>query len=92
MQLGLSNFPRCLSSFDLASVLIIVLGRMSDDLETKIEPGNKVAVRRGVQERIAVVVRVQGEHVVVHLTQTELNEPMEFSAHRHDVRPLKGWV
>ena len=73
VQRGLSNFLWCLSSFDLASVLIIVLGRMSDDdLETKIEPGMKVAVRRGVQERIAVVVRVQGEHLVVHLTQVEL--------------------
>jgi hypothetical protein len=87
------QLPSRLSSFDLPSILIIVLRRMSDDdLETKIEPGMKVAVRRGVQERIAVVVRVEGEHVVVHLTQTELNEPIEFSAHRHDVRPLKGWV
>jgi hypothetical protein len=36
-----------------------------DDLETKIEPGMKVAVRRGVLEHIGVVVRLEDEYVVV---------------------------
>ena len=86
--MSLSNFLRCLSSFDLASVLIIVLGRMSDDdLETKIEPGMKVAVRRGVMKHIGVVLRVEGKHVIVRWTQSEWPGELEFSAHQDDVKP-----
>lgn len=60
---------------------------------TTSEPrSSRETVRRGVQERIAVVVRVEGERVILHLTQSELNEPPEFSAHQDDLRPLKGWV
>jgi hypothetical protein len=64
-----------------------------DDLETKIEPGMKVAVRRGVLEHIGVVVRLEDEYVVVCWTQSkEWPDELEFRAHRHDVKPLEGWV
>jgi hypothetical protein len=60
--------------------------------EYKIEPGMKVAVRRGVLEHIGVVIRLEGEHVVVCSTQSELPDGLEFRAHRDDVKPLDGWV
>jgi hypothetical protein len=67
--------------------------RVMHSLENKIEPGMKVAVRRGLLEHIGVVVRVEGEHVVVCWTQSqEWPDQLEFRAHRDDVRPLDGWV
>jgi hypothetical protein len=39
--------------------------------ESKIEPGMKVAVRRGVQDKIGVVVRLEDDYVVVHWTHAE---------------------
>jgi hypothetical protein len=59
---------------------------------TTIEPGMKVAVRRNSREYIGVVIRLEADQVVVHLTQTEGNEPPEFTAHPDDVRPLEGWI
>lgn len=59
----------------------------------QIEPGMKVAVRRGVLEHIGVVVRLEDEHVVVCWTQSmEWPDEVEFRAHRDDVRPLEDWV
>jgi hypothetical protein len=53
----------------------------------------KVAVQRGVREHIGVVVRIEGEYVVVCWTQSkEWPDELEFLAHRKDVRPLDGWV
>jgi hypothetical protein len=59
----------------------------------QIEPGMKVAVRRGVVEHVGVVMRLEGEHVVVRWTQSkERSDELEFRAHRDDVKPLEGWV
>ena len=58
---------------------------------TTIEPGMKVAVRCGVLEHIGVVLRVEGEHVIVRWTQSEGQE-LEFRAPRSDVTPLPGWI
>jgi hypothetical protein len=52
----------------------------------------KVAVRRGVQDKIGVVVRLEDDYVVVHWTHAEQSEELEFRAHRDDVKPLDGWV
>jgi hypothetical protein len=60
--------------------------------ENKIEPGMKVAVRRGLSEHMGVVVRLEGEHVVVCWTQSEWPDELEFRAHRDDVKQLDGWV
>lgn len=60
--------------------------------ENKIEPGMKVAVRRGILEHIGVVVRLDGEYVIVRWTQSEWPEELEFRAHRDDVKPIDGWV
>ena len=60
--------------------------------ESKIEPGMKVAVRRGVQDKIGVVVRLEDDYVVVHWTHAEQPEELEFRAHCDDVKPLDGWV
>ena len=57
--------------------------------ENQIEPGMKVAVRRGILEHIGVVVRLEDEHVVVRWTQSEWPEELEFRAHRDD-QPLDG--
>jgi hypothetical protein len=67
---------------------------MDDDaLETRIELGMKVAVRRGLMEHVGVVVRLEDEHVVVCWTQSkEWPDELEFRAHRDDVKPLDGWV
>jgi hypothetical protein len=62
------------------------------DYRPIIEPGMKVAVRRGVLEHIGVVLRAEGEHIIVRWTQSEWPGELEFSAHRDDVQPLKGWV
>ena len=63
-----------------------------EQCESKIEPGMKVAVRRGVQDKIGVVVRLEDDYVVVHWTHAEQPEELEFRAHRDDVKPLDGWV
>ena len=60
--------------------------------ENKIEPGMKVAVRRGILEHIGVVVRLDGEYVVVCWMQSEWPEELEFRAHRDDVKRIDGWV
>jgi hypothetical protein len=67
---------------------------MDDEaLETRIEPGMKVAVRRGVLEHIGIVVRLEDEYVVLCWTQSnEWPDELEFRAHRDDVKPLDGWV
>jgi hypothetical protein len=57
--------------------------------KTIIEPGMKVAVRRGVLEHIGVVLRLEDEHVIVRWTQSEWSE-LEFRVHRDDVKPLRG--
>jgi hypothetical protein len=62
-----------------------------EDQKTIIESGMKVAVRRGVLEHIGVVLRLEGEYVVVRWTQSEWSE-LEFRAHRDDVKPLDGWI
>ena len=62
-----------------------------EDQKTIIESGMKVAVRRGVLEHIGVVLRLEGEYVVVRWTQSEWSE-LEFRAHRDDVNPLDGWI
>ena len=48
--------------------------------------------RRGVQDKIGVVVRLEDDYVVVHWTHAEQSEELEFRAHRDDVKPLDGWV
>ena len=58
----------------------------------KIELGMKVAVRRNNREYVGVVIRLEADQVVVHLTQTEGNERPEFKANHDDVRPLEGWI
>jgi hypothetical protein len=63
----------------------------ASDQKTNIDPGMKVAVRRGVLEHIGVVLRLEGKYVVVRWTQSEWPE-LEFRAHRDDVRPLYGWI
>jgi hypothetical protein len=60
--------------------------------ENKIEPGMKVAVRRGILEHIGVVVRLDGEYVVVCWMQSEWPGKLEFRAHRDDVKRIDGWV
>ena len=54
--------------------------------------GVKVALRYGARERIGVVTRFEGEHVIVRLLQAEWNEPPELSVHRDSVKCLAGWV
>jgi hypothetical protein len=56
-----------------------------------IELGMKVSVRRGGQNRIGVVTRVQGNHVIVRWTNSDLSETAEYCANRDDVTPLAGW-
>jgi hypothetical protein len=60
--------------------------------EAKIEPGVKVAVQRGAQDKIGVVVRIDGNYVVVHWTHADNPDELECRAHRDDVKPLDGWV
>jgi hypothetical protein len=57
-----------------------------------IEPGMKVSVRRSNRERIGVVVRIQGDQVVIRWTNSDLAETEEYYAHRDDVVPLAGWL
>jgi hypothetical protein len=52
----------------------------------------KVSVRRSQQNRIGVVVRVEGEYVFVRWTNSDLGETAEYQAHRDDVTPLAGWL
>jgi hypothetical protein len=57
-----------------------------------IEPGMKVSVRRSNRDPIGVVVRIDGDYVVVRWTQSDLSETEEYRAHRDDVTPLAGWL
>ena len=57
-----------------------------------IELGMKIAVRRVGLEHIGVVIRLEGEHVVVRWTQSKWPEELEYLAHRDDVEPIDGWV
>jgi hypothetical protein len=60
--------------------------------EANIEPAMKVAVHRGPRDKIGVVVRVDGNYVVVHWTHADNPDELEFRARRDDVRPLDDWV
>lgn len=59
---------------------------------TTIEPGMKVAVRRGIQDHVGVVVRLEGDDVIVCLTQADRLEELELRVKRNEVTPLDGWV
>jgi len=66
---------------------------MSNDQQNAIiEPGMKVSVRRSGRNRIGVVIRLQGDYVVVRWTSSDLAETDEYHAHRADVTPLAGWL
>jgi hypothetical protein len=54
--------------------------------------GMKVSVRRSNQNRIGVVVRLQGDYVIIRWTNSDLGETAEYQAHRDDVTPLAGWL
>jgi hypothetical protein len=60
--------------------------------EALLELGMKVSVRRSGQNRIGVVVKLQGDYVVVRWTNSDLGETAEYQAHRDDVTPLAGWM
>ena len=64
----------------------------ADEVAPKIELGMKVSVRRSNQNRIGVVVRLQGEYVIVLWTNSDRGETAEYHAHRDDVTPLAGWL
>ena len=55
------------------------MGRLMNS-QSKLELGMKVAVRRGVLEHIGVVIRLEGEHVVVCWTQSEWPEGLSFAS------------
>ena len=75
------------------ATVTLSLGRFKmSGVTYKIEPGVKVAVRRGVLEHVGVVTRIEGDYVVVRWTNTEWSDQLEFLAHRDDVTPLDGWV
>jgi hypothetical protein len=64
----------------------------ADEDTPNIELGMKVSVRRSNQNRIGVVVRLQGDYVIVRWTNSDLGETAEYHAHRDDVTPLAGWL
>jgi hypothetical protein len=67
--------------------------KMSADKDAPhIELGMKVSVRRSNQNRIGVVVRLQGDYVIVRWTNSDLGETAEYQAHRDEVTPLAGWL
>jgi hypothetical protein len=57
-----------------------------------IEPGMKVSVRRSNRKLIGVVIRLQGDYVIVRWTNSDFGETAEYAAHRDDVTPLAGWL
>ena len=57
-----------------------------------LELGMKVSVRRSNRNRIGVVIRLEGEYVIVRWTNSDLGETAEYPAHRDDVMPLAGWL
>lgn len=67
-----------------------MLNRSNDN--SVIELGMKVSVRRSGRTRIGVVVRVEGDSVVVRWVNSDLAETAEYYAHRDDVTPLAGWL
>ena len=54
----------------------------------KLALGMQVAVRRGRAQYAGVIVRFDGEHVLVRRTQTKGDEAPELYAHEDDVMPL----
>jgi hypothetical protein len=64
----------------------------ADEDAPNIELGMKVSVRRSNQNRIGVVVRLQGDYVIVRWTNSDLGETAEYHAYRDDVTPLEGWL
>ena len=57
-----------------------------------IEPGMKVSVRRSNRKLIGVVIRLEGDYVIVRWTNSDFGETAEYTAHRDDVTPLAGWL
>ena len=57
-----------------------------------IEPGMKVSVRRSNRKLIGVVIRLEGDYVIVRWTNSDFGETAEYAAHRDDVTPLAGWL
>jgi hypothetical protein len=57
-----------------------------------IELGMKVSVRRSTQQRIGVVMRVEGNYVFVRWINSDLGETAEYQAHRDEVTPMVGWL
>jgi hypothetical protein len=49
-------------------------------------------VRRGSQNPVAVVIRLEGDHVTVCLTQADRPEELESREKLDEVTPLDGWV
>jgi hypothetical protein len=67
--------------------------KMSADKDApNIELGMKVSVQSSNQNRIGVVVRRQGDYVIVRWTNSDLGETAEYHAHRDDVTSLAGWL
>ena len=64
----------------------------ADKDASNIALGMKVSVRRGDQNRIGVVVRLQGDYVIIRWTNSDLGETAEYHAHRDDVTPLADWL
>jgi hypothetical protein len=57
-----------------------------------VEPGMKVSVRRSNRNLIGVVIRLEGDYVIVRWTQSDFGETAEYAAHRDDVTLLAGWL
>jgi hypothetical protein len=64
-------------------------GMGDENFRPNVEPGMKVAVQRGAQKRVGVLMRIEGEQIIV---QWDWDEPSECSVHRNDVEPLDGWI
>lgn len=57
-----------------------------------IELGMKVAVWRSSRSQIGVVIRLEGDYVIVRWTNSDFGETAEYAARRDDVTPLAGWL
>ena len=62
------------------------------DDEAEIALGVRVVVPSGHHHCIGVIVRLEGDDVIVRLTHAEWNDPPELRVHRDDVKCLAGWV
>jgi hypothetical protein len=51
----------------------------------------KVSVRRSNRKQIGVVIRLEGNYVIVRWTNSDFGETAEYAAHRDDVTRLAGW-